>query len=418
MAYARMAWNYKNSGDIVRANENARTAYDLRQRASERERFYIESAYEMNVTGNLESAREIYELWTQTYPQDDVPPNDLGVIYGVLGEREKALAAFQQSMKLDPGNGISYANLAYVYLGLNRLDEAKATIQEAQAHGLDFPNLHFGLYRIAFLEKNAAGMEREVANLKGRPGIEGPTLYMESETAAYRGRLSRAHELADRAIGDSKSHGRVEAAAGYQVQSALREALVGNLALAKHQTEDTLKLSDSKYIVALSAVVLGLVGDSAKANRMADELARRDPENTSLQFHYLPMIRGAVAMQRGESAKALEAFDVGAPYELGNPAWMSFIALYPVYLHGEACLSAHQGALAATQFQKILDHAGRIGNELIGALAHLGLGRAYAMAGDSPKAKTAYQDFLGLWKDADPDIPILKEAKAEYAKLQ
>ena len=301
---------------------------------------------------------------------------------------------------------------------LNRLDEAKATIQEAQAHNLAFPNIHRCLYNIAFLEHDAASMEREVAVLMSKPGHETGVLYRESETAAYSGQFSRARDMARHLVETLQRADRKDGAAAYEAEAALREGPAGNLAFAKHQAEDALSLSDHKYVQGVSAVVLGLAGDSAKSTRIADDLAQRFPENTSIQFHYLPMARGATAMQRGNANKAIEALVVGAPYELGEPSWMCCINLYLVYLRGQAYLAAHQGSPAAAEFQKILNHSGLVVNEPIGALAHLGLGRAYAIAGDSAKAKTAYQDFLALWKDADPDVPILIQAKAEYAKLQ
>ena len=419
MAYARLAVNYGNSGDMAQARENVSKAYELRQRVSEREKFYIESTYARSVTENLEAARKIYEEWQRTYPQDDVPPNDLGVIYSLLGDREKALAAYQESLRLDPGSGISYANLAGTYLALNRLDESKAKIQEAQAHGLDSPNLHLGLYHIAFLQGDAAGMERESATLLKRSGWEpGVMLYIESETAARSGQMLRARELAQRAVEELQRAGFQVYVGNYEIQAALREALVGNPDVAKREVGDALKLTENPYARALTAVVLGLTGDSARATQMADDLARRFPEATSMQFHYLPMIRGAVAMKSGRGDKAVAALAVGEPFELGSPTILNFIRLYPIYMHGLACLAARQGPPAAAEFQKILDHPGMVVNEPIGALAHLGLGRAYAMTGDTSKAKTAYQDFLALWKNADPDVPILKEAKLEYAKLQ
>src|SRR5208283_856327 len=258
MAHARLAVNYFNSDDTVRATESARKAYELRQRVSERERFYIESTYEVNVTENLEAARKLYETWAQTYPRDDVPPNDLGVIYAILGENEKSLSAYQETMQLDPGNAISYGNLIHTYIGLNRLDEAKATIEHAKAQHLDFPNLNISLYHIAFLEQDAAGMAREAASLKGKPGIEDVMVYLESETAAYGGQLSRARDLAKGAVDDMQRLGAKEPAAGFQSEAALREALIGNFALAKREAEDALHLAggNNKYIEALCGIVL------------------------------------------------------------------------------------------------------------------------------------------------------------------
>ena len=415
MAYARLGTSYSNLGETTRAAENTRKAYELRERVSEREKFYIASHYENFVTGNLEAARKTYELWAQTYPRDDIPPGNLGIIYGNLGDYDKALAPAQEAMKLDPGSGIAYANLVGSYVQVNRLDEARATAQEAQAHNLDNPQIHFSLYIIDFLQHDAAGMEREAAGLMGKPGFEDVMLDSESDTAAYGGQFAKARELTRRASDSAQRADEKETAAGYEAEAAVREALVGNMSQAKQQAQAALALSTGRDVEAVSAIALGLAGDAPQATRLAADLAKRFPEDTIVQFEYLPMIHAAAALQSGSANKALEALVPAAPYELGL---IGGLTLYPVYLRGEAYLAAHQGSAAAAEFQKILDHACVVRNEPIGALAHLGLARAYAMQGDTAKAKAAYQDFLTLWKDADPDIPILIAAKAEYAKLQ
>ena len=343
--------------------------------------------------------------------------NQLGVVYAYLGEHEKSLSAFQESLRLDPGSGNTYANIVGKYIVLNRLNEAEATIQEAQAHNLDFPGLHFSRYWISFLQQDTAGMERAKALLMSKPGLEQIVLYLESETAAYRGQMSRARELARSVVDSLQRAGAKDTAGGLLAEAALREALVGNLDLAKRQAEEARNLSDHRYVEAVVATVLGLAGDAAKATRVADDLARRYPENTSIQFQYLPMIRMAVAIGGAGAAGAVDASTVGAKYELGGQAFMDFIIMYPVYLRGQACVTAGQATQGAAEFQKILDHPGLVRNEPIGALAHLGIGRAFARAGDIARARTAYQDFFALWKDADSDIPILKQAKTEYAQL-
>jgi serine/threonine protein kinase/Flp pilus assembly protein TadD len=411
MAYALLGVSYVNLGERTRSEDNIRQAYELRERVSEREKLYIASRYEDFATGNLEAARKAYELWARTYPRDDIPPRNLGLIYTILGNYDKALAQAQEAMKLDPGSAINYANLCGSYVRVNRLDEARATAQDAQAHNLDNPRVHVLLYEIDFLQHDAAGMEREAAGLMGKPGVEDLMLDVESDTAAYGGQFAKARELTRRASDSAQRADEKETAAGYEAEAALREALVGNMSQAKQQAQAALALSTSTYVEAGSAFALGLAGDAPQATRLAADVAKRVPEDTIVQFVYLPMIHAAAALQSGSANKALEALVPAAPYELG-------FGLDPVYLRGEAYLAAHQGSAAAAEFQKILDHACVVQNDLIGALAHLGLARAYAFSGDTVKAKSAYQDFLGLWKDADPDIPILKEAKAEYAKLQ
>ena len=418
MAYARLGTSYSNLGQTARAAENTRKAYDLRERVSELEKLYIASHYENFVTGNLEAARKTYELWAQTYPRDFVPPGNLGAIYGNLGDYDKALARAQESLKLAPGSGLSYANLVSSYLQVNRLDEARATAQEAQAHNLDSPQIHSSLYGIDFLQHDAAGMEREAAGLMGKPGFEDSMLGSESDTAAYGGQFSKARGLTRRASDSAQRSDEKETAAGYEAVSAVREALVGNMSQAKQQAQAALALSNGRDVEAVSAIALGLAGDSAQATRLAGDLAKGFPEDTIARFHYLPMIHAAAALQSGSATKATEALAPAAPYELGSPAQTLSFALYSVYLRGQAYAAAHQGSAAVAEFQKILDHPSVVLNEPIGALAHLGLARAYSLSSDTAKAKSAYQDFFALWKDADPDIPILKEAKAEYAKLQ
>jgi len=318
---------------------------------------------------------------------------------------------------VNPGSGLSYANLVSTYVNVNRLDEARATALEAQAHNLDNPQIHFALYGIDFLQHDAAGMGREVAGLMGKPGFEDVILYNESDTAAYAGQFAKARELTRRAADSAQRADEKETAAAYEAEAAVREALVGNLGTAKQQAQAALVLSTGRDVEAVSAIALGLAGDT-EAKTLADDLAKRFPEDTIVQYQYLPMIRAAAFLQGGNATKAIDALAPAAPFELGSPPATLNFPLYPVYLRGEAYVTAHQGSVAAVEFQRILDYPGVVGNEPIGALAHLGLARAYALSGDTAKAKTAYQDFLTLWKDADPDIPILKEAKAEYAKLQ
>jgi eukaryotic-like serine/threonine-protein kinase len=414
MAYARLGTSYSDLGETAHAADNTRKAYELRERVSEREKFYIASNYELLVTGNLEAARKTYELWAQTYPRDNIPPRELGLIYSERGDYDKALALAQEAVKLDPGSGVDYGNLVGAYMQVNRLDEARATAQEAQAHNLDNSQIHFILYGIAFLQHDAAGMEREAAGVMGNPTFEDTFLAFESDTAAYGGQFAKARELTRRASDSAQRADEREMAAFYEAEAAVREALVGNMSQAKQQAQAALALSTGRDVEAVSAIALGLAGDVLQATRLAADLAKCFPEDTIVQFEYLPMIHAAAALQSGSANKALEALVPAAPYELG----LTGLNLYPVYLRGEAYLAAHQGSAAATEFQKILDHACVVWNEPIGALAHLGLARAYALSGDTVKAKSAYQDFLGLWKDADPDIPIFIAAKAEYAKLQ
>jgi eukaryotic-like serine/threonine-protein kinase len=417
MAYARLSTNYSNLAEDARAIDAIRKAYELRERVSEREKLYIVSHYESYLTRNWDATRSAYELWAQTYPRDDVPPTNLSVLYGNMGEYDKALRADQKAMSLTP-DGVSYANLCTGYVTVNRLDEAKATAQEAQARKVDAPYLHLCTYQIAFLQHDAAGMQHEVAQLIGQSGWEDQSLMSQSSTLAFSGQLTKARELSRRAMDSAQRADSKDRAAGYQALSALLEAIVGNTVLAKRQAQAALVLSSDRDVQAIAAVALGLAGEVAPATQLADELPKRFPEDTAVQFVYTPMMLAAASLSSGRGAKAIEALAPATPYALGVSQSFPGFSLYPVYLRGQAYLLAKQSSAAAAEFQKILDHWGVLGNNPIRPFAHLGLGRAYALAGDTGKARAAYQDFLALWKDADPDIPILKQAKAEYAKLQ
>jgi hypothetical protein len=309
-------------------------------------------------------------------------------------------------------------NLALSYQWIGQLDQAKATIQESRAHNVDSPWIPLVLYNVYFLEHDSTGMQQQVASATGKPGIDDQILFLESETATYNGEFAKSRELTRGAADSAQRAGQKEAAAEYQSHSAVREALAGDMPSAKRDAQTALALSAGRQVEGFSAIALGLAGDSAQAERLAADLGKRFSEDTVVKFDYLPMIQAATALHSSDGNKAIDALSASAPYELGetNPSFT--FALYPVYLRGEAYLAAKQGAAAVSEFQKILDHAGVVGNEPLAALAHLGLGRGYALAGGSAQSRTAYQDFFRLWKGADPDIPILIAAKSEYAKMQ
>jgi len=417
-AYVGLGEAYLAQGELGHAAESARKAYELRERTSEQEKLAITSFYQLLDTGNLEAARTSTELWAQTYPRDDRPQVNLWIIYIWSGQYEKSLLAAQEAVKLNSGSANNYVSLVYAYQWRNRLDEAKAAAQEARAHNVGSPWIPLVLYEVDFLERDAPGMEREAAAEMGKPGLEDQILFLESETAAYGGEFAKSRELTRRAADSAQRADEKETAAEYQAHAAIREALAGNMASAKQQAQAALALANGRRVAGFSAIALALAGDSGQAAQLAADLGKRFPADTIVQYDYLPMIHAAIALQSSEPSKAVNALAAASPYELGHTNSAFTFALYPVYLRGEAYLAAKQGAAAAAEFQKILDHPGVVANEPIGALAHLGLGRAYALSGDTVKAKTAYQDFFALWKNADPDIPILKQAKAEYAKLK
>jgi eukaryotic-like serine/threonine-protein kinase len=415
VAYASLGVAYSNLGQASLGAENLKKAYALRDRVSEREKYRIASMYYTLVTGELEEATQAYELWAKSYPQDVIPAGNLGDIYARLGQYEKALSKDQESQLLEP-DVIGYSNLAGTYLALNRVDDATKTIEDAQQHHLEGDFLHLVIYQLAFLKGNAAEMERQVAWAAGKPGTEDLLLSLQSDTEAYSGRLGKARDFSRRAVDAAVRNNSKETGALWQVNAALREAEFGNQAAAKQDVAAALKLAPGRDVKMLSALTLARVGETARAKAMAEELEKSYPSQTVLKVYWLPAVKAAIELNTNNPTHALVFLEAAAPYELGEPPQFQVGTLYPAYIRGHAQLMAHNGS-AATEFQKFLDHRGIVINFPLGALAHLGLARAYTLSGDTAKAKTAYQDFLALWKDADPDIPILKEAKAEYEKL-
>ncbi len=415
MAYARLGTLYFNGEEPARGIENLQKAYDLRERVSDHERFYIAAHHADIVDGDFEAARKIYELWAQLYPSDLFPLWNLAVIYEYLGDYERVPAVCQEALKISPGDGNLLAVEVSNALHRNRLDEARAIARQLGVLHLDLPIVHRYLYTVNFLEHDAAAMEKEETWLKGKQGWMHSVLYLQSDTAAYGGHFTLARELTRRAAATAEHDDRRETAAAYVAEAAVREALVGNLSLARQQARAALVLAKDTDVRAMSAVALGLAGQQDQAALLASELGKSFPNGTIVQGNLLPTI-GAASVIRRDPQMAINTLAVSSPYELGQATAVSF-CLYGVYLRGEAYLATRQGNAAAAEFQRILDHPGVVANEPIGALAHLGLGRAYALMGNTGKAKPAYQDFLALWKDADPNLPILKEAEAEYAKL-
>jgi len=417
VAYASLGVVYGNLGQASLAAENIKKAYALRDRVSDREKYRISALYYDSVTGELEQETQVYELWAKSYPQDSVPPGNLGYIYGQLGQYDKSLAATLEAQRLSQ-DATGYSNLADTYIELNRIDEAQKTIEDAQKHNRAGDFLHLAIYQLAFLKGDAAEMERQVAWAAGKPGSEDFLLSVQSDTEAYYGHLTKARDFSRRAVDAAVRNDSKETAAIWQVNAALREAEFGNPAMAKQDVAAALKLSPGRDVEMLAAVALARSGESARAETIVGELEKTYPSQTVLKVYWLPTIKAAIELNANHATQSLVHLEAAAPYELGEPPQFQLGTLYPAYMRGEAQLMAHNGAAAAAEFQKVLDHRGIVLNFVTAALARLQLGRAYAMAGDSAKAKSAYQEFLNQWKDADPDIPILKEAKAEYAKLQ
>jgi len=427
LAYGRLGHaQATGTGESGLAAANIGTAYKLRDRVSESEKFFIASTYDMDVTGNLERAQQTFELWAQTYPRE-IPPHGFlsGTIYPVLGKYDKAVEEGKKQIELAPDVGFAYVNSAYSLLHVGRLGEAEKVLQRADELKLEQPFFFVIRYAIAFLGGDQAGMERQVNQAQGESGAEDLIFAQAASALAYSGRLDQAilksRQAADLAL-QAKQRNR---AAGFKAGPALWEALFGNAPVAVKRAMAVLELSkdrDSKYGAAFA---LALAGEAGQAEGVAKELETIFPADTSVKYSFLPAIRAMLALkpprnQKSDPSKAIELLRSAAPYELGTPRSANFSffgALYPIYVRGLAYLDARQGPEAAAEFQKILDHRNIVVTDPIGALAHLQLGRALAMSKDTAKAKAAYQDFLTLWNGADRDIPVLIEAKKESAAL-
>jgi eukaryotic-like serine/threonine-protein kinase len=419
IAYARLGIAFTSIGEPSVGAESTRKAYELRDRTSEAEKYFILATYYKEVTGNLEKAEQTCRLWIQDYPRSPMPHSYLaGAVYPPLGQYQKGVEEAREATRLSPDFPISYAFLMFNYIALNRLDDAKAAYKLASEHKLGHLFYAAALYQIAFLENDSDGMERQVARSAGQPG-EDELSGLEAETIAYSGRLKNSQEASRRAMESAERAGEKEAAATYLALSALRDALFGDADEARRRAVFTMTRSSGRDVQYGAALAFAYTGDDGRTLALADDLNKRFPEDTLVQSNFLPVLRAKVALIRGNGSEAVEILRAATASELGVTTASTFgwTGMRPVFMRGEAYLAARQGGEAASEFQKILDHRGIVVNEPIGALAHLGLARAYVLQGDTAKAKAAYQDFLTLWKDADPDIPILIAAKAEYAKL-
>ncbi|MGA9544589.1 MAG: protein kinase [Candidatus Sulfotelmatobacter sp.] len=414
MAYVGLAVEYANLGRASLAAENARKAYDLRDRVSERERYRISAFYFQYVTGEVEKATEAYELWAKSYPNDQVPHGNLGFIYSALGQFDKAIVETEAQQRLEPSI-VGYGNLAATYINLDRIKEARQTLADAQQKNFDGLTLRADQYSLAFLSGDAAGMERQVAWAAGRPGEEDQMLSNHADTQAYYGRLEQARDLARRAADSAVRSDAKETAAQWIAFQAIREAEMGNVTAARQAVARALALAPGRDVKVVAAVALARTGETSQSTSILESLQKSEPSNTYLKVYWFPVIEASIAMAQQQPERAVIALEPSLPYELGAPP--PGISMYPAYIRGLAYLAQKNGPAAAAEFQKFLDHPGVIQNFVLGSLAHLELGRAYAISGNPAKAKAAYQDFLTLWKNADPGIPILTEAKAEYAKL-
>jgi DNA-binding winged helix-turn-helix (wHTH) protein/tetratricopeptide (TPR) repeat protein len=408
MAYVNLGRAYQVLGQFGRTQDEIRKAFSLRDRVSERERFDISSAFHQFVTFEIEPTVRNCELWEQSYPRDFTPHRILGFEYAVLAKYDRSAEEFRAAMELDPRQALPYAGLINDYSALNRFAEAREVYQQALARNLGGGEVRHQRYKLAFIEGDTQTMATIAASMAGEPGFENIALAEESSTAAYFGRLNAARELLERSEAMFLRQRDQQTAARLESDFATLEALVGNSAAAHKKAVEAGKRGWQP------AMALALVGDSVSATKLLDHLTiSQSPAAGLVAEITVPEIRGVIELQRGNPLRALELFATVVPYEAG---WFDLYTA--AYLRGQAYLAAHRGQDAVAEFQKIIDHRGVVANSEIGALAQLGVARAYALQGDSPKARIAYQNFLALWNHADPNIPVLKQAQSEYSKLQ
>jgi eukaryotic-like serine/threonine-protein kinase len=421
IAYAYLGRLYDDIGDVDRSAESSTRAYQLRDHSSDEEKYFITAHYQIVVTGNLEKAQRTCEEWAQAYPREKGPWGFRGgLIFSTMGKFEEAIEQSKEVLRLDPDLTVGYSMLAANYGYLNQLTEARNVLRMASTRGLNNPDFSILRYDFAFVEDDRAEMERQLALGQKNSNAEAWLDDRQAFALAYYGRLKEARRWSQQASQLALETDHKERAAQFQVGTALWEAFFGENDAARRSAAAALALSKSRYVEYGAALTFAFTGEHPRATALTNDLEQRFPEDTSVRINFLPALRARLALNNGDPARAIEALQPAALYEFGGPptVFLGFGALYPIYVRGNAYLDAHQGKQAAAEYQKILDHPGIVISDPIGALARLQLGRAFALSGDKTKAKTAYQDFLMLWKDADPDIRILKRARVEYAELQ
>lgn len=430
LAYAEVGWDYLSHGEVERGSQYFTKAFQLREHASERERLGIAANYYSNVTGELDKAVEINEQWIATYPRDPDAYNSLGIVYGTQGRYDQAVEVTKKGLELAPERMYLYGDLGNYYIALQRFDDVHQIIREAQGRKLDGPGFHWGLYALAFIEGDSAAMAAQQQWFATKAAYESFGLSLASDTEGYFGHLAKARELTKRAVDSAIQSDAKESAAVYLASAAVRDAAYGDYIEARQSAAAALKLAPASAGVAdQAALAFAMAGDTGKAESLSQDLAQRFPLDAQMQSLWLPAIHLQLTIERKSAATALNNLPAPSPIEFGAiPFLLNISCLYPTYVRGQASLAAGQGRAGAAEFQKIIDHNGIVWNCWTGALARLGVARANALQSKSSqgadadaarvRALAAYKDFLTLWKDADPDIPILRQAKAEYAKLQ
>ncbi|MEP7309357.1 MAG: protein kinase [Acidobacteriota bacterium] len=425
-AHALLGLQYSGLGESRLGEESTSKAYQLRDHATDRERFLIMTIYDRQVTGNLEKEAETLRLWAQTYPRDANAPGLMGGFATAgTGQYDLMIAMGREAMAINPDLLPPYLNVVNGYISLGRPQDAEQAFQQAIGHVSATADVVTLLYQIAFLKGDAAGMEHQAALAKGKPGVEDRILHLQALVLARAGRLGAARQSARHAIDLASAAGRRERAAVAETAVSVWEALYGNAAAATRSAMQVFEVENGRHVTYAAALALALGGERSRSQAITDDLDRRFPEDTSVRFVYVPTLRALSALSANEPSRAIELLRPAATYEFAQPGISfygagggSFGAMYATYLRGEAYLALHKATEATAEFQKILDHPGVVLGDPIGALARLQLARALTMSGDARKAKAAYQDLLALWKDADPDLALPKQAKAELAALR
>jgi len=421
MAHSALGVAYYDLEEVGLGAASLRKAFELRDRVSEREKHYVTAMYYSLATGDLQQAATAYELWIAAYPQDAIAHGDLGDLYAISGRYDKAIGETETAIELDKDLGYAYSNLMSFYIATDRLQEARRVYTDASARKLEARYLHLPLYSLAFLEGDKATMTREAAWARDNPGEEDELLALEASTEAYFGRLENSVAASRLAVNVAEREGKMEAAALWLAAEALQEALLGSAAHARKNAAAALKLASSRDVEATAALALARSSEDSRVRVLVNDLSQRFPTDTLTRYVYVPTLRAELQLKRGEIERAIEELQSPSAYELAQPTPASGFVIpimYPAYLRGEVYLKAHKGHEAAGEFQKIRQHRGLIANSPIGALALLGLARAHALEGDTQMARSEFQSFLSIWKNADPDLPMMKEAKAEYMRLR
>ena len=418
LAYGALAATYRNLGEGELARQNAAKAFELKDRVTDFEKLSLEAGYHLYVTGDLEKASQAFEIERRTYPVSFTSLNDLGVIYGSLGRFDKEIEIDRDSLRAGASAAATYGNLAVSLMAIGQIDEAAKVVSEADNRKLESDYLQQIHYWMAFLRGNADEMQRIVSRSTDIPGAQSVLLSEQANTEAYFGRFEKARELSLTAATLMQNDGQREAAGLSLAQAAVLQAEIGEVARARDLVAKAMRQAHDQHVLTLSALALSRIGDSPKGRALAEQLDKEYPSNTFVQRYWLPVIRATDANQRDNGAEALSLLSTVEPLDSAAPDEFSISTLYPAYVRGQAYLRMGDGKKAEIEFQKLLDHAGMVLNFPLAALAHLGRARAYSQSSEPAKARDAYHSFLQLWQGADPEISLMKQAKAEYAKLQ